>query len=156
MDFTQCVDVNLILQMYSDWTALLEVRVVYSSLYALIFLIGVIGNGLLISSIILRKRSTVANVFLINLAVSDLLLCITAVPITPVLAFMKRWMFGLLLCKLVPSCQAISVKGARELANDCSLFNKAPFIRAGDSLNEGTVGDKIIRNMLDKIHTFQL
>ncbi|KJH48532.1 7 transmembrane receptor [Dictyocaulus viviparus] len=37
------------------------------------------------------------------------LLCITAVPITPVLAFMKRWVFGLVLCKIVPSCQAISV-----------------------------------------------
>ncbi|KAK6753771.1 hypothetical protein RB195_013015 [Necator americanus] len=84
-------------------------EVVYSLVYALIFVVGVVGNGLLISSVLLRKRSTVANVFLVNLAVSDLLLCITAVPITPVLAFMKRWMFGLVLCKIVPSCQAISV-----------------------------------------------
>ncbi|VDO76120.1 unnamed protein product [Heligmosomoides polygyrus] len=76
--------------------------------YTIIFVVGVVGNGLLISSVLLRKRSTVANVFLVNLAASDLLLCITAVPITPVLAFMKRWMFGLLLCKLVPACQAIS------------------------------------------------
>nr|CDJ97627.1 7TM GPCR domain containing protein [Haemonchus contortus] len=77
--------------------------------YAIIFIVGVVGNGLLIASVLLRKRSSVANVFLLNLAVSDLLLCITAVPITPVLAFMKRWMFGLLLCKLVPPCQGISV-----------------------------------------------
>ncbi|EYC14667.1 hypothetical protein Y032_0040g336 [Ancylostoma ceylanicum] len=104
-----CVDVNHILRMYGDWTSLVEVRVIYSLVYALIFIVGVVGNGLLISSVLLRKRSTVANVFLVNLAVSDLLLCITAVPITPVLAFMKRWMFGLVLCKIVPSCQAISV-----------------------------------------------
>uniref|UniRef100_A0A158P738 G_PROTEIN_RECEP_F1_2 domain-containing protein n=1 Tax=Angiostrongylus cantonensis TaxID=6313 RepID=A0A158P738_ANGCA len=83
--------------------------VIYSLIYALIFIVGVVGNGLLISSVLLRKRSSVANVFLVNLAVSDLLLCITAVPITPVLAFMKRWVFGLVLCKIVPSCQAISV-----------------------------------------------
>ncbi|OZC09420.1 7 transmembrane receptor [Onchocerca flexuosa] len=37
-----------------------------------------------------------------------LLLCITALPITPVLAFVKRWLFGALLCKLVPLCQGIS------------------------------------------------
>ncbi|MCP9256926.1 7 transmembrane receptor [Dirofilaria immitis] len=36
------------------------------------------------------------------------LLCITALPITPVLAFVKRWLFGSLLCKLVPLCQGIS------------------------------------------------
>ncbi|VDM60185.1 unnamed protein product [Angiostrongylus costaricensis] len=86
-----------------------RVKVIYSLIYALIFIVGVVGNGLLISSVLLRKRSSVANVFLVNLAVSDLLLCITAVPITPVLAFMKRWVFGLVLCKIVPSCQAISV-----------------------------------------------
>ncbi|CAD6186842.1 unnamed protein product [Caenorhabditis auriculariae] len=104
-----CIDVNAILRNFNDWTVFLEVRVAYSTIYALIFIIGVIGNGLLISSIILRKRFTVANFFLINLAVSDLLLCITAVPITPVLAFMKRWVFGTILCKFVPACQAISV-----------------------------------------------
>uniref|UniRef100_A0A915CI05 G-protein coupled receptors family 1 profile domain-containing protein n=1 Tax=Parascaris univalens TaxID=6257 RepID=A0A915CI05_PARUN len=37
------------------------------------------------------------------------LLCITALPITPVLAFVKQWLFGSLLCKLVPLCQGISV-----------------------------------------------
>ncbi|CAI4223572.1 unnamed protein product [Auanema sp. JU1783] len=95
--------------MYGDWTELLEVRIIYSCIYTLIFVCGVIGNGLLISSIILRKRLTVANVFLTNLAVSDLILCITSVPITPALAFMKRWTFGILLCRVVPASQALSV-----------------------------------------------
>uniref|UniRef100_F1L8H0 Neuropeptide Y receptor type 1 n=1 Tax=Ascaris suum TaxID=6253 RepID=F1L8H0_ASCSU len=56
-----------------------------------------------------RKHISVPNIFLINLAVSDLLLCITALPITPVLAFVKQWLFGSLMCKLVPLCQGISV-----------------------------------------------
>lgn len=42
----------------------------YSSIYAIIFVVGLIGNGLLINTI--RKRMTVANVFLVNLAISDL------------------------------------------------------------------------------------
>lgn len=41
-------------------------------MYAIIFIVGVVGNGLLIASVLLRKRSSVANVFLLNLAVSDL------------------------------------------------------------------------------------
>ncbi|VDO28314.1 unnamed protein product [Onchocerca flexuosa] len=44
----------------------------------------------------------------IYLIISLQLLCITALPITPVLAFVKRWLFGALLCKLVPLCQGIS------------------------------------------------
>ncbi|PAV63130.1 hypothetical protein WR25_17353 [Diploscapter pachys] len=104
-----CIDVNYILSHYRDWTTFMEVRVIYSTLYALIFVIGIIGNGLLISSIIRRKRATVSNIFLINLGIFDLLLCITAVPITPVLAFMKSWTFGEFLCKLVPMSQAMSV-----------------------------------------------
>ncbi|CAB01528.2 G-protein coupled receptors family 1 profile domain-containing protein [Caenorhabditis elegans] len=104
-----CIDVNAILQQFNDWTVLFEVRLGYSVLYFLILIIGLVGNGLLITSILMRKKLSVANIFLINLAVSDLLLCITAVPITPVLAFMKRWIFGIIMCKLVPTCQAFSV-----------------------------------------------
>ncbi|KAM3717442.1 Neuropeptide receptor [Dirofilaria immitis] len=104
-----CVDVNDIMSAFGDWTLRLDVKLFYSALYATIFVIGLIGNGLLIGSLVKRKRISVPNIFLINLAISDLLLCITALPITPVLAFVKRWLFGSLLCKLVPLCQGISV-----------------------------------------------
>ncbi|KAL3070510.1 hypothetical protein niasHS_007808 [Heterodera schachtii] len=102
-----CVDLNTFMSSFGDWTLRTEVQVTYSAFYALIFLVGLIGNGLLIHTI--RRRMSVANVFLLNLAISDLLLCITALPITPVLAFVKRWVFGSVLCKLVPLCQGISV-----------------------------------------------
>uniref|UniRef100_A0A915EIA7 G-protein coupled receptors family 1 profile domain-containing protein n=1 Tax=Ditylenchus dipsaci TaxID=166011 RepID=A0A915EIA7_9BILA len=107
-----CVDVNEIMAMFGDWTLRLDVQRcrfasgLFGDLCAH-FHSGLIGNGLLIGTI--RKRMTVANVFLINLATSDLLLCITALPITPVLAFVKRWIFGNVMCKLVPLCQGISV-----------------------------------------------
>ncbi|KAI3413197.1 hypothetical protein GPALN_010698 [Globodera pallida] len=105
VDGKQCVDLNTFMNSFGDWT--LRTEVTYSSFYALIFLVGLIGNGLLIRTI--RRRMSVANVFLLNLAISDLLLCITALPITPVLAFVKQWIFGSVLCKLVPLCQGISV-----------------------------------------------
>uniref|UniRef100_A0AC34Q4X9 G-protein coupled receptors family 1 profile domain-containing protein n=1 Tax=Panagrolaimus sp. JU765 TaxID=591449 RepID=A0AC34Q4X9_9BILA len=104
-----CAPLNDFMRMVNDLTLRLEVQIIYSFIYFAIFVVGIIGNGLLIGTMVIRKRITVANVFLINLAVSDLLLCITALPITPVLAFVKRWMFGAAMCKLVPLCQGISV-----------------------------------------------
>ncbi|KAI6190150.1 G-PROTEIN-RECEP-F1-2 domain-containing protein [Aphelenchoides bicaudatus] len=106
-EMLDCVDVNEILSVMGDWTLRIDVKIIYSLIYVVIFVVGLIGNGLLIGKI--RHKLTVANVFLINLAISDLLLCITALPITPVLAFMKRWIFGGALCKFVPLCQTISV-----------------------------------------------
>jgi hypothetical protein len=56
--------------MVGDWTLRVEVKIIYSLIYVIIFIVGIIGNGLLIGKI--RHKLTVANVFLINLAVSDL------------------------------------------------------------------------------------
>uniref|UniRef100_A0AC35GUI6 G-protein coupled receptors family 1 profile domain-containing protein n=1 Tax=Panagrolaimus sp. PS1159 TaxID=55785 RepID=A0AC35GUI6_9BILA len=103
-----CAKLNKLLRMVGDWTLRLDVQIIYSFIYGLIFVVGICGNGLLIGTMVIRKRITVANVFLINLAISDLLLCITALPITPVLAFVKTWQFGSAMCKLVPLCQGIS------------------------------------------------
>uniref|UniRef100_A0A158R692 G_PROTEIN_RECEP_F1_2 domain-containing protein n=1 Tax=Syphacia muris TaxID=451379 RepID=A0A158R692_9BILA len=87
----------------------LHFQLIFSLLYATIFVVGVIGNGLLISVLARRRRYSVPTIFLINLAISDLLLCLTSLPITPVLAFYKQWYFGQFLCKIVPVCQTMSV-----------------------------------------------
>uniref|UniRef100_A0A914V8F0 G-protein coupled receptors family 1 profile domain-containing protein n=2 Tax=Plectus sambesii TaxID=2011161 RepID=A0A914V8F0_9BILA len=106
----QCTSVNTLLEAFDDWTLRLDVKVAYSVIYSCIFVVGLLGNGLLIENIVRRKRYySVPNLFLLNLAISDVLLCITALPITPVLAFLKEWLFGELMCKLVPLCQATSV-----------------------------------------------
>lgn len=54
-----------------------------------------------------RIFSMISNILYILINLLQLL-CITALPITPVLAFVKRWLFGSLLCKLIPLCQGIS------------------------------------------------
>lgn len=56
-----------------DWTLRVDVKIIYSLIYVIIFIVGIVGNGLLIGKI--RHKLTVANVFLINLAVSDLVSC---------------------------------------------------------------------------------
>jgi hypothetical protein len=48
------------------------------------------------------------NIFIVNLAISDVLMCLFAVPFTPLHSFMGEWVFGEFLCKLFPTSQVIN------------------------------------------------
>ena len=52
-----------------------------------------------------KQMRTVTNYFILNLAVSDVLMCLFAVPFTPLQTFSGRWIFGRTLCKLFPFSQ---------------------------------------------------
>ena len=43
--------------------------------------------------------------YLVNMAVSDIIMCITAVPVTPYVAFTGKWIFGQYFCHFLPLCQ---------------------------------------------------
>lgn len=78
--------------------------------YAILILFGVAGNGLVCAAVI-RKPSmrTDRNVFIINLACSDLLLCIFTMPFSLVDIAFKHWQLGGAMCKLVAGLQATSI-----------------------------------------------
>ncbi|XP_043266787.1 cholecystokinin receptor type A-like [Venturia canescens] len=79
-------------------------------LYAIIFLLSVIGNCLVLVTLARNKRMrTVTNVYLLNLAVSDLLLGVFCMPFTLLGQILKNFVFGLVMCKLIPYFQAVSV-----------------------------------------------
>lgn len=86
------------------------VQIVFYTLYAVIFFLGLFGN-ILVCYIVYSNKAmqTVTNLFITNLALSDILLCILAVPFTPLYTFIGRWIFGRLICHLVPYAQATSV-----------------------------------------------
>lgn len=68
---------NILICIKFNDTTMIGARIIhfqlfYSALYATIFVVGLIGNGLLIGSLAKRKRISVPNIFLINLAISDL------------------------------------------------------------------------------------
>ncbi len=79
-------------------------------IYVLIFVMGVFGN-VLVCFVVFRNKlmQSVTNLFITNLALSDILLCILAVPFTPSYTFLRRWIFGTILCHLVPYAQGVSV-----------------------------------------------
>lgn len=85
------------------------VQLVFYILYTVIFFLGIFGN-ILVCYIVYSNKAmqTVTNLFITNLALSDILLCLV-IPFTPLYTFIDKWIFGSLVCHLVPYAQATSV-----------------------------------------------
>ncbi|XP_076461817.1 prolactin-releasing peptide receptor-like [Babylonia areolata] len=78
--------------------------------YSVIFLLGIVGN-ILVVVVVTRNKAmqTITNIFITNLAVSDVCMCLLAVPFTPMSFFFNSWIFGKALCHIVPMTLCISV-----------------------------------------------
>lgn len=86
------------------------VQAAFCVAYTIIFIIGIFGNAIVCYAVIRnRAMQTVTNLFITNLALSDILLCVFAVPFTPLYTFLGRWVFGSLLCHVMPYAQGCSV-----------------------------------------------
>ncbi|TKR61113.1 hypothetical protein L596_028266 [Steinernema carpocapsae] len=84
---------------------------VIGMVYGLTFVVGLFGNGGVLLAVVQNQRLRSArNIFLCNLIITDLLLCLTGIPVTPWYALSKDWRFGALMCRLMP------------LSNSCSVF----------------------------------
>ncbi|XP_040035334.2 melanopsin-A [Gasterosteus aculeatus] len=69
---------------------------------------GIIGNVLVIYAFSKsRSLRTPANMFIINLAITDLLMCVTQAPIFFTTSMHKRWIFGEKGCELYAFCGAL-------------------------------------------------
>lgn len=77
-------------------------------LYSIIFLLAVIGNSLVILTLVQNKRMrTITNLFLLNLSISDLFLGVFCMPFTLVGTVLRDFVFGELMCKLLPYLQGL-------------------------------------------------
>ncbi len=81
--------------------------------YVLIMTFGLLANGI-ICYVVLRNKTlrTVRNMFIVNLAVSDMLMCLFCVPFTVFKLLIKTWPLGEPLCQLVPFLQGVNVFGS--------------------------------------------
>ena len=98
------------LNVFDDHIALRIVRLI---LYPAVFIIGVIGN-LTVCALIVKAKSkqfhSAEGYFILNLALSDLLVLFLYLPFD--LAYLENhsiWRFGLVLCKLINVLTSISV-----------------------------------------------
>ncbi|CAB1318332.1 unnamed protein product [Coregonus sp. 'balchen'] len=88
----------------------LAIATSFTLAYLFIFLLCMVGNGL-VCLIVVRNRHmrTVTNLFIFNLAISDLLVGIFCIPTTLVDNLITGWPFSNAVCKLSGLVQGISV-----------------------------------------------
>lgn len=82
----------------------------FSAIYLAILVGGMFGN-VLVCYVVVRNRAmqTVTNMFITNLAVSDILMSLLCLPFTPAYMYMRYWPFGMLMCHTVVFAQTTSV-----------------------------------------------
>ena len=79
-------------------------------LYALIIVVSFIGNLFVVWAIFSKKRTqTTVNIFIGNLACSDLIMTIFNIPFTVARLLMTEFIFGSFVCHVAPFIQATSV-----------------------------------------------
>ena len=87
-----------------------ESKVIVAVLYGIITLLSLVGNSLVIATFAFDKHMrSVTNVFILSLAVADLLVTLTLVPFNLGIVFSSYWIFGRFACKMVPFFMAFSV-----------------------------------------------
>ena len=88
-----------------------DLRAVKLTLYVVIFLVSAVGNSLVCTVILRRKKmKTVTNYFILNLAIADLTLTCICIPFDiPVQEMDYQWPYGALLCRVIYPLQTLSL-----------------------------------------------
>ncbi|XP_068156163.1 neuropeptide F receptor isoform X1 [Drosophila tropicalis] len=82
------------------------------SLYIVLIIFGAVGNILVVIAVVRKPiMRTARNLFILNLATSDLLLCVVTMPLTLVEIVFKYWPFGScsILCRTIGLLQALCI-----------------------------------------------
>ena len=99
-----------VLSEFDQYLRLGPLNVVLIVLYGIVFIIGLLGNILVILVIIRFKRMrTVTNLFLVNLTMGDVLVILICIPLTLGNQIYTKWIYGEVLCKLAPFIQGSAV-----------------------------------------------
>ncbi|GAB0188690.1 neuropeptide Y receptor type 5 [Grus japonensis] len=78
-------------------------------LYTLISLAGFTGNLLILTALLKRKQKTIINILIGHLAFSDILVVLFCSPFTLTSVLLDQWMFGTIMCHVMPFLQCASV-----------------------------------------------
>ncbi|XP_028029274.1 neuropeptide CCHamide-1 receptor-like [Bombyx mandarina] len=79
-------------------------------LFALIFVIGVVGNGTLVAVFVRHKAMrNVPNTYILSLALADLLVIITCVPFTSIVYTVESWPWGRTVCQVSEAAKDVSI-----------------------------------------------
>ncbi len=80
------------------------------AVFSLLIVFGLFGNILVIWTVLFNKHmQTANNFFVLNLAFSDLTLCVISIPFMVFKTLRHNWIFGDFLCRFAPFFQASNV-----------------------------------------------
>ncbi|XP_026782554.3 C-C chemokine receptor type 5 [Pangasianodon hypophthalmus] len=109
-------------------------RVFLPTLYSIVFIVGFIGNGLVLCVLVkYHKRSNVTDVCLFNLALSDLLFLIS-LPFWGHYAAINEWTFGDFMCHAVTALYMLGFYGSIFFMILMTLDRYAVIVHAHTSL----------------------
>ncbi|KAM3934861.1 type-1 angiotensin II receptor B-like [Leptodactylus fuscus] len=114
--------------------------VLIPSLYMLIFIIGIFGNIIIVVGLTccLHKKS-VANIYIVNLAIADLLFVAT-LPLWAVdLSGNYKWIFGSAMCKFCAAISSVNMYASIFLLTCLSIDRYFGIVRPMESLKNRTL-----------------
>lgn len=92
-------------------------RITVQILLILLFLIIIIGNVLTLVAIGVEKQlQTVFNIYIVNLAITDLLVAFSGIPLWLIMEFYGHWPFGKTTCAVL-----LSIDGAVSYVSNFTL-----------------------------------
>uniref|UniRef100_T1HVS0 G_PROTEIN_RECEP_F1_2 domain-containing protein n=1 Tax=Rhodnius prolixus TaxID=13249 RepID=T1HVS0_RHOPR len=104
------------------------------ALYALLIVVGILAN-LIVSFVVARRPQmhTARNLYIVNLTVSDMTLCLVCMPFTLVNILRRAWTLGIVLCKLVPALQGTNIMVSIGTITVIALDRYFTIVRGQDS-----------------------
>ncbi|EDO49570.1 predicted protein, partial [Nematostella vectensis] len=79
------------------------------SAYVLIIVLSLVGNSTVIYVVLNHRARSMTDTFVANLAASDILITFTGMPNMITEQYIRHWVFGPIVCKLVVYLQSVSV-----------------------------------------------
>ena len=95
-----------------EYDALKEVQYVsiVIVLYIIVILVGAIGNIMVVITVVkTRQMWNATNIFIANLAISDVFVCVFDLPLSAYYQITDRWIFGEALCHVILPALAVVV-----------------------------------------------
>lgn len=88
-----------------------ELFLIFLSL--IIFTVGILGNFLVVLVVIKNSHMrTITNMFIVNLAIGDILVILICLPPTILTDVTHNWYFGRTMCKIIPYIQVSTNKNS--------------------------------------------
>ena len=95
-----------------EFDALRDPRVAAAviAVYVVIIVLGAVGNAMVVTTVVRTPALwNATNIFIANLAVADILVCVFDLPVSLYYQLTDNWIFGSVLCHIIPCTLGVVV-----------------------------------------------